>query len=215
MKHALSSFVLSLAVVLPLLVACGGASEAEPASEGPAAAPAPADDTASVDEDLKSGKKKSCAAAGGSCVGLSPTSCQGGHFADATKVSCGKGIGTACCITCPTFPPLPPSFCPGGKIVPRQGANGCTAGYDCVQSPTSCPEIVQPPPTFCPGGKTTPVKNAKGCVVGFDCTPASNACVAAGGTCVGLSPSSCAGGTWADATTHSCGAGLGVGCCLP
>jgi hypothetical protein len=40
----------------------------------------------------------SCTSAGGACVGLSPTSCPApGHFGDATKYSCGPGLGVACC----------------------------------------------------------------------------------------------------------------------
>lgn len=210
MKHALSSFALSLSLVLPLLAACSGSTvdEPAPATDGT--------DTESVDSEVKSGRKKSCAAVGGACVGLSPSSCSDGHFADATKVSCGKGIGTACCISCPVLSPPSPSFCPGGKIVPRKGANGCPGGFDCVApTPADCPELVQPPPGFCPGGSVVPRKGANGCTVGFDCVSSPNACVAGGGKCVGLSPSSCPGGNWADATTHSCGGGLGVGCCLP
>lgn len=39
-----------------------------------------------------------------------------------------------------------------------------------------------------------------------------NTCVSAGGTCVGISPNSCASGQWGDPA--SCGDGIGVGCCL-
>lgn len=39
-----------------------------------------------------------CSAGGGQCVGLSPSSCPNGHFGDATKYSCGPGIGVACCL---------------------------------------------------------------------------------------------------------------------
>jgi hypothetical protein len=42
-----------------------------------------------------------------------------------------------------------------------------------------------------------------------------NACQAAGGSCVALSPGSCANGTVVDANTFSCGGGLGVECCMP
>lgn len=45
---------------------------------------------------------------------------------------------------------------------------------------------------------------------------AGNACVAAGGACVGLAPGSCPSpGHVGSATTYSCGTGLGVECCLP
>jgi hypothetical protein len=182
MKHFLSSFALSFGLGLPLLVACSGEVADEPAA---------VDDVDAVDSEVKASKKKkqSCAAAGGACVGLSPSSCADGHWADAAKVTCGGGIGVGCCISCPVLSPPSPSFCPAGKIVPRQGANGCIGGYDCVPAP------VPPPPPPPP--------------------PAPNACVAGGGTCVGLAPSSCPSGNWADYTTHSCGTGIGVGCCLP
>ena len=180
MKHFFSSFAPSLGLALPLLVACvacvacSGNAADEPATE--------TDPTDAVDAEVKAGKKKkqACSAVGGACVGLSPSSCGGGHWADATTITCGGGLGVGCCISCPVLSPPAPSFCPGGKIVPIQGANGCIGGYDCVPTP-----------------------------------PAPNACVAGGGTCVGLAPGSCASGNWADYTTHSCGSGLGVGCCLP
>lgn len=208
MKHALTSFALSLGLLLPVLAACSGNTTEDPV---------PADDsesTGTVDADVKAGRKKSCAAVGGACVGLSPSSCNGGSFADASKVSCGRAIGVACCVTCPVLSPPAPGFCPDGKIVPRTNENGCAAGFDCVPAPT-CPELVPPPPGFCPGGTIVPRKNGDGCTVGFDCIPAPNACVSAGGKCVGLTPSSCPGGHIGDATTYSCGGGVGVACCLP
>lgn len=39
-----------------------------------------------------------CTAAGGTCVGLAPGSCPNNKFGDATKYSCGPGIGTGCCL---------------------------------------------------------------------------------------------------------------------
>lgn len=39
-----------------------------------------------------------CTAAGGTCVGLAPGSCPGNNFGDATKYSCGGGLGVACCL---------------------------------------------------------------------------------------------------------------------
>jgi hypothetical protein len=45
--------------------------------------------------------------------------------------------------------------------------------------------------------------------------PAGNACEAAGGACVPLVPDACEFGTVGDASTYSCGGGLGVQCCLP
>ena len=38
-----------------------------------------------------------CAAVGAACVGLAPTSCKGGTVLDATKFSCGGGLGVECC----------------------------------------------------------------------------------------------------------------------
>jgi hypothetical protein len=207
MKHALSSFALSLGLLLPVLAACSGSVADEPAPND--------DPTSAVDSEVKAGRKKSCGAVGGTCVGLSPSSCAGGHFADASKVSCGGGVGTGCCITCPVLSPPAPGFCPGGTIVPRTNENGCTAGFDCVPGPAECPEIQQPPPGFCPDGSIVPRKDARDCTVGFDCVKSPNACVNAGGTCVGLAPTSCPSGHWADATAYPCGGGVGVGCCLP
>lgn len=39
-----------------------------------------------------------CADAGGACVALTPGSCATGHTGDATKYSCGPGIGVMCCL---------------------------------------------------------------------------------------------------------------------
>ncbi len=212
MKHALTSFALSLALVLPVLAACSGSTGDEPA---PAA-----DSTGSIDSEVKAGTKKSCAAVGGACVGLSPASCSNGHFADATKVSCGTGVGVACCVSCPVIP-LPPGACDGGKgkVTPIKGADGCITGFECVSPPPpQCP-VIPLPPGACDGGngKVTPIKRADGCIIGFECVTPPTACQASGGTCVGLAPSSCPSGHWADAATHPCGTGtgIGVGCCLP
>lgn len=216
MNHFLSSFALSLGLVMPVLAACSGATTADPVPADGSGDTASTDDgnVESVDSDVKSGKKKACSAVGGTCVGLSPSSCTGGHFADATQVSCGSGVGAACCIQCPVLSPPAPGFCPDGKVVVRKGANGCDAGFECEKQ--ECPSIVQPPPGFCPDGTLVPTKNpTTGCINGFDCKPKPNACTAAGGTCVGLAPGSCPSGNWADYTTHSCGTGIGVGCCLP
>jgi hypothetical protein len=202
-----------------VLAACGGATSEDPSSNNGAITNEPGGEPVdTVDSDVKSGKKQTCASVGGGCVGLSPSSCAGGHWADASKVSCGGGLGVGCCISCPVLSPPSPTFCPDGKIVPIKGANGCIGGYDCVKpTPADCPELTPPAPGFCPGGSIVPRKDASsGCLVGFDCIPApTNACTAAGGTCVGLAPSSCPSGHWGDATTHSCGGGIGVGCCLP
>lgn len=155
----------------------------------------PADETTSEQsDDLKKSKKKkpklACAAVFGECVGLSPSSCVGGTWADASLVTCGGGIGVGCCVK-PTPPPPPP--------------------------PSECPELIPPAPGFCTDGHTQPIHNpTTGCLVGFECIhDAQNACAANGGQCVGLAPSACPSGHWGDAATHGCGGGIGVGCCLP
>jgi hypothetical protein len=224
MKHFASSFALTLGLLVPVLAACGGATTGSvPGGDGTASGASSSAPVDSSESDVKAGAIPTCASVGGSCVGLSPSSCTDGHWADASKATCGGGgggmaVGVGCCVSCPVLSPPAPSFCPDGKIVPKEGANGCIGGYDCVKvTPADCPELVQPPPGFCPGGSVVPHKDAStGCVTGFDCVPApANACTAAGGTCVGLAPSSCAAGHWADAATHSCGVGVGVGCCIP
>src|SRR5689334_6788644 len=75
--------------------------------------------------DLKKKKANTCAAAGGTCVGLSPTSCQNGYWADATKASCGSGLGVGCCLECPTLSPPAPNFCADDATpTPLKDANG-------------------------------------------------------------------------------------------
>jgi hypothetical protein len=215
MKHFLSSFALSLGLVAPVLAACSGATVDDPS--GSTSGASSTGDDATADSDVTSGKKKSCAAVGGSCVGLSPSSCTGGYFADAAKVSCGAGVGAACCVACPVLSAPAPGFCTGGTIVSKKDENGCATGFDCEMPPQECPELSPPAPGFCTGGTVVARKDPKtGCTTGFDCIPGpGNACTAAGGTCVGLSPAACPGGQWGDASTHSCGGGIGVGCCLP
>lgn len=172
-------------------------------------------------------EKASCASVGGTCVGVTPTACASGLWADATDVSCGPGVGVGCCLGSPPPPPPPgPTACEqgGGQCValtPTSCASGwlsdatthsCGGGLGvacCMQ----CPE--PNPPVPCPNGTIEANKDAHGCTTGFTCKPPSNACAAAGGTCVGISPSSCPSGRWADASTHPCGTGIGVGCCLP
>ncbi len=39
-----------------------------------------------------------CASAGGQCVAITPTACATGTFGDATKYSCGGGLGVGCCL---------------------------------------------------------------------------------------------------------------------
>lgn len=178
MNHRKILGFVALPFLASLVFACSGAVSDDP-SPG-----AEEEEPGSVDSDIT--KKKSCASVGGSCVGLAPSSCTGGTFADARKVSCGKGVGVACC----------------------------------VPDPDPCPSIVQPAPGFCPAGIVVPHKNKKGCVTGYDCkpdiaAPNPNACEAAGGSCVGLTPSACPDGHWGAQPKYSCGPGVGVGCCLP
>jgi hypothetical protein len=120
-------------------------------------------------------------------VGLTPYNCTDGTWADYSTHSCGPVgfVGMGCCIKDP--PPDP------------------------------CPTLSPPSPTFCTGGTIKPITDATGCVRGYDCVkppPTTNDCEKAGGECVGLTPYNCYGGSWADYATHSCGSGIGVGCCM-
>lgn len=45
-----------------------------------------------------------CEAAGGSCVGLTPTNCQDGVIGSATEYSCGGPVGVMCCLPKPEAP---------------------------------------------------------------------------------------------------------------
>ena len=187
-----SKSFLSIVLAFASLVAATACTSST--EDAATAADAPSDSQA---EDLKKnkGKKKkiSCESVFGSCVGLHPAACAGGTWADANTVSCGGGLGVGCCVM-PSPPPPPPP-----------------------PPPSECPELVPPAPGFCPAGQTVPVYSQEtGCLVGFDCVPqAQTACEAKGGQCVGLAPTSCPSGHWGDATTHGCGGGIGVGCCLP
>ena len=122
----------------------------------------------------------------------------------------------------PDAPPEPCTSAPGGPGMCLPKGTACnkadTTGLTCPSSGsfcciTACPELAQPPPGFCDGGPYAPTYNANACINGFACTPV--ACTAAGGTCVGLSPSSCPNGHLGDGMKYSCGAGVGVACCLP
>ncbi len=177
-----STVFASLSILASLAIACGSTVDAANNGDGDPSANGEGEPS-TTDSDIKLGKKKkaTCASVGGQCVGLNPSSCSSGKWADANKVSCGNGvgIGAACCLQqCPTLSPPAPGFCTGGTLKPKVDANGCTTGYDCIQ-------------------------------------PAKTACELGGGKCVGLAPSSCPSGNWADYSTHSCGTGIGAGCCLP
>jgi hypothetical protein len=206
-------------LLFALAVAAGCSSSTEPG-----------DGTSSTDSDVKSGASKlACADVGGQCIGLTPYNCIGGTWADANAVTCGPGIGSACCVMPQPPPPPPlktqceakggrctgvtPTACPEGFFADASEFScGPGIGSACCWA---CPELAPPPPGFCTNGEIKTFKDEAGCVRGFDCVQnTQNDCVAKGGQCVGLTPGNCTGGTWADATTHSCGAGIGVGCCI-
>lgn len=171
---AVSAFAAFVFVLVP---ACSSSDDQDPG-----------DPTAQDDSEVRSKKKKTCGSAGGVCVGLAPGSCPSDNWADATKVSCGGGLGTGCCL--PSVVPPPPE--------------------------PSCPTLSPPAPGFCPNGTVVPRTNANGCVTGYDCVPSNlNACESVGGACVGIAPSSCPDGRWGEPTKFSCGGGIGAGCCLP
>lgn len=157
-----------------------------------------------------------CEATGGTCVGLSPSSCPNGHFADAENASCGSGVGVACCVAdadpapstdsgaptdpTPTDPTPTPSTCEaaGGTCV-GLSPSSCTNGHFADATTASCGSGV----------------GVGCCIPDTQRPPAATSCTDIGGTCVGLSPTSCTNGHFADATTASCGSGVGVGCCVP
>jgi putative hemolysin len=92
-------------------------------------------------------------------------------------------------------------------------AQSCVCG---VGGGDSCTPPSLPGPDFCPNGTIEPKRDAVGCIKGYECGPKpADTCTALGGTCVGLSPSSCPSNRWADASEASCGDGVGSGCCLP
>jgi len=96
-----------------------------------------------------------CVDLGGSCVGISPSSCPSGRWGEAG--SCGSGIGVGCCLpSCPMPTPLPPGFCPGGTIQTKLDASGCWAGYVCLPPPPP------PPPSSCAAAGGTCVGIAPG-----------------------------------------------------
>jgi hypothetical protein len=65
--------------------------------------------------------------------------------------------------------------------------------------PVYCPEYGKPR-AFCDG--------VRWWVEPFDCAKV-------GGQCEALGPAGCSEGSWGDAASYSCGAAIGVGCCLP
>jgi hypothetical protein len=115
------------------------------------------------------------------------------------------------CASAPSGPGMCLAKGAGCRQADTTGLTCPTAGDFCCT--LSCPSIAQPPPGFCDGGPSAPTYDATACIVGFACAPVS--CTTAGGTCVGLAPSACPTGHIGDATKYSCGAGVGVACCLP
>ena len=86
-----------------------------------------------------------CAAAGGACVGLTPTSCPNGIVGDPSTYGCGPGVGVQCCLPQSTHPlcslgndPLScqgdgdcapySAYCAAGTCACNQQA--CTPGQD-------------------------------------------------------------------------------------
>lgn len=186
------------------------------------------------------GGPTTCQSAGGQCVGIAPSSCQNGTWLDAHQYSCGGGVGVGCCLSNSPPPDGGPDgaseptcasiggTCTGvGQCAPGSGHLG-PATSDCTSGDTVCCI----PESACGGPETVSCCSATSqnrpiclsasstqftCLSGYTfCDGGStNACVQAGGQCVGLTPSNCQNGTWGDANQYSCGGGVGVGCCLP
>lgn len=101
----------------------------------------------------------------------------------------------------------------GGDPIKVPAPDASDAAEDAPPIDAGCPMLTPPAPGFCDGATPVPLYASNGCVAGYGCAPV--ACASAGGSCVALTPTSCASGKWGDATKYSCGGGLGVGCCLP
>lgn len=93
-------------------------------------------------------------------------------------------------------------------VPPKDGGSDGASAPD-----VTCPTLSPPAPSFCDGASPVPKYDSNGCIVGYGCAPLD--CTSAGGSCVALTPGSCPGNKFGDATKYSCGGGLGVGCCLP
>ena len=119
--------------------------------------------------------------------------------------------------------------CDSGYTLCRVDPNGpdndvCsdpTDCYACSKSASPAKATCNLPPKYgklCPPGAGSCVQDPNGAPGDGVCQPdnAQNACEAAGGSCVALTPTSCASPKHVgDANTYSCGGGLGVECCLP
>lgn len=90
------------------------------------------------------------------------------------------------------------------QSVPKSEVAFCTAAVECTQQ--GIPQPRCPDAWSCESNACTPKCDGD--------VPPTNACVAAGGTCIGLRPGACADGTVLDATEYSCGGPVGVLCCL-
>ncbi len=99
------------------------------------------------------------------------------------------------------------------------GRSACAAaGGACVLGSAACASVAPDGAQDCNPNPPNP-GGAFCCLALADAAPppadGGTTCVAAGGQCVALTPTSCAGGTVLDATKYPCGTGLGVECCLP
>jgi hypothetical protein len=131
--------------------------------------------------------------------------------------ACSKPVATAA--TC-NLPPKFGKLCPPGSGSCVQDPKGQPGDGICQAAPAQ--PTCNLPPKF---GKLCPPGSGYSCVQDpqgqpgdgiCQTAPAANACVAAGGACVALTPSSCPSPKHVgDARTYSCGGGLGVECCLP
>lgn len=83
-------------------------------------------------------EQSTCAAAGGTCVAITPTSCASGDWGD--PGTCGSGVGVGCCLGSEPEPqPEPQSAC-------------VVSGGTCVGlGPTSCASGTWGDPTTCGG----------------------------------------------------------------
>lgn len=90
------------------------------------------------------------------------------------------------------------------QAVPKSEVAFCTAEIECTQQ--GIPQPRCPHAWSFENNACTPTCDSD--------APPTNACAAAGGSCIGLRPGACADGTILDATEYSCGGPVGVLCCL-
>jgi hypothetical protein len=91
--------------------------------------------------------------------------------------------------------------------LPSSGVAFCTAPIECTMQGLKQPGCA---------GAWSCERNAceYACDDGGEPSPPQSACVAAGGTCMGLVPGACADGIILDPDDYSCGGPVGVLCCL-